>query len=118
VNIRNLSDAILDRKAASQGSLATDVAALTFPGSQNAQRAANIVDLTTDLVTGLGARQAIAGRIGQLDRFAMERAYLTDPTDMGRVVEIMQGLDTGWTMLDAGKDILGNFPSTGKKKCP
>jgi len=119
VNIRNLSDALLDRPAVSHGSLATDVAELAAPGSQNAQRTANIVDLSTDLVLGLGARQAVANRLGVLNKYATSRVFLTDPTDMGRTIEILQGTELGWTIWDAGQDVLGSYPNgKNKKKCP
>jgi len=108
-NIRNLSDAILDRNSSSRGSLATDVAELTSPGNQQAQRLANIVDLTTDLLTGIQARNAAINSLGQLDRFGLERVYVTDPTDLGRAVESLQAADVGWTIWEAGEDVLGNL---------
>ncbi len=86
--LKNVSDAFMGECPASQGSLFEDAADALAPGDQDWQRAAKAGDMAADLTLGMYGRRAALGAAGQLNKYAMMRAFTADPGNFGATMNM------------------------------
>ncbi|TVP81333.1 MAG: RHS repeat protein [Puniceicoccaceae bacterium] len=98
-NWQNFTMALVDADPVSTGTLANDVAQVIAPGNQNAQTAATILDLGTDLASGQIIARGAASMVGKSPQAfpSLTVGSVRSPTNLGTGATIFQGasvLDT------------------------
>lgn len=99
-NLTNFWSALRDECPGSTGSLAGDVADAIAPGNETAQDLAAVADLSADLATGRISANHANKVVGALDRFAMERAVVSDPAAVSRASQAFIAAEVGRVGVD------------------
>ena len=92
-NWQNFTMALADADPVSTGALANDVAQIVAPGNQNAQTAATILDLGTDLATGQIIARGAASMVGKSPQAfpSLTIGSVRNPTNLGTGATLFQG---------------------------
>lgn len=90
VNVKNLVNALNDKEPYSTGGLGTDLAVAIAPGNKTAKALGTVSELSLDLLTGGAGRLATSSSLGPLNKYAMERVFVRNPTESGIVATGVQ----------------------------
>ena len=75
-----------------------EIAHTIAPGNENAEKLADVIDLSSDLALGIGVRQSIEKSVGLVANpskvgVTLERIGIKDPTDLGQAAKDFQTAD-------------------------
>jgi hypothetical protein len=104
-NYENLRNALNGQEPSSTGGLGTDLANIIAPGNKTANALGTVSELSIDLLTGTAGRAATTSSLGPLNKYAMERVFVKNPTELGKMATGVQLGDLGKTMIGAHHDL-------------
>ncbi len=105
VNSKNLYNALTDKAPYSTGGIGTDTACALAPGNKTAKALGTTSELGLDLLAGGIARTSAKNAVGVLNKNAMERVFVRDPSELGRVAGAVQFSDTAKSVGEAYLDL-------------
>jgi len=105
VNVKNLVNALNDKEPYSTGGLGTDLAVAIAPGNKTAKALGTVSELSLDLLTGGAGRLATSSSLGPLNKYAMERVFVRNPTESGIFATGVQWGDFSKTMIEVHDDL-------------
>lgn len=105
VNVKNLVNALNDKEPYSTGGLGTDLAVAIAPGNNTAKALGTVSELSLDLLTGGAGRLATSSSLGPLNKYAIERVFVRNPTEFGSFTSGVQWLDLGKTYMETSHDL-------------
>jgi len=105
VNAKNLVNALNNKEPYSTGGLGTDIAVAIAPGNKRIKALGTVSELSLDLLTGGAGRLATSSSLGPLNKYAMERVLVRNPTEFGSFANGVQWGD----FIKTGKEVINDF---------
>lgn len=104
-NYNNLLNTLNGQEPSSTGGLGTDLANVVAPGNKTIKAMGTVSELSLDILTGSAGRAASSNSLGVLNSYAMERTFVRNPAELGKMATGVQLGDLVKTGTEAHRDL-------------